>query len=185
MRIIAFGYKKQRGKDTCCNFMKDWLTLNHPELRVRKVGFADKLKDIAYQLYSWAGLQPSHYYETHYHEKEIILPKLGLTPRQIWIGLGNGMREIYDLTWVHYLTKGGLNADVLLIKDCGFTNEAIAVRESGGLLYKIERSNQPMANDPRETELDLWNDWDGIIDNHGTLHDLNTLIEAHASRIFS
>lgn len=176
MKIIAFGYKKQRGKDTSAKFLKDWLHMNHPDLRVRTVGFADKLKDVTHQLYGWAGLQPPIYYETHYAEKEIILPALGMSPRDIWIGGGNKMREIYGPTWIHYITKGGIKCDVLLVKDMGFTNEAIAIREEGGFLCRLNRLGMPMADDPRETELDSWTDWDADLDNNGTLQELNQVI---------
>jgi hypothetical protein len=184
MKIIAFGYKKGRGKDSCCNFMKDWLHRNHPSLRVRKVGFADKLKDVAHQLYGWAGVQPGIYYEAHYKEKEIVLPRLGLSPRDVWIGLGNGCRQVYGPTWIHFITQGGVKCDVLLIKDTGFTNEARAVCESGGLLYKVERDG-PMGTDPREVELDTWEDFTGTLDNTGTLNDLNDAVCGLCEEIFA
>lgn len=183
MKIIAFGFKKGRGKDSCCNFLKDILHRERPELRCRKVGFADKLKDIAHQLYGWAGLQPGIYYETRYKEKEVVLPAIGKSPRQIWIEVGNYMRQVYGHTWIDFITQGGIKADVLLVKDCGFTNEAVRIRESGGLLYRVDREG-PLADDPRETELDAWDDWDGIIDNGGDLNDLHAKMEVEYQRIF-
>lgn len=182
-KIIALGYKKSRGKDSVCNFMKDWLHREHPELKVRKVGFADKLKDIAHQLYGWADLQPGIYYEERYKEKEVVLPKIGLTPRQIWIGLGNSIRDLYEPTWIDYITKGGIKCDVLLIKDMGFTTEATSVRESGGWLLNVERDG-PMADDPRETELDSWTDWDGVLSNHGSLEDLHDVVVKQCERMW-
>jgi len=183
MQIIGVGYKKNRGKDTLCNLIKDCLHRTHPLLKVKKVGFADKLKDIAYQVYGWAGLQPGVYYESHYRAKEEVLPELGLTPRDIWIGIGNGLREIYNPTWIHYLTKTQLRADVILIKDMGFTNEAKEIRESGGLLLQVCRDG-PMSTDAREVELDTWTDWDCLFGNRGTLHDLNLLAEDFCKEYF-
>jgi hypothetical protein len=65
----------------------------------------------------------------------------------------------------------------------GFTNEAVEIEESGGLLYKVDRDG-PMADDPRETELDSWSKWHGTFDNTGTLNDLHGLVEAECERIF-
>lgn len=186
MKIIAFGYKKQRGKDSCCKFLKDWLHMNHPELRVRVAGFADKIKDLSYQLYSWAGMQPPIYYEEHYHEKEVVLPLLGLSPRDIWIALGNKIRDIYSDTWIHYVTKGGINCNVLLVKDCGFTNEATALRVDGAFLCKVNRPDMPIASDPREVELDAWHDWDLVLENDQGLSELNEKVSTQiGERLFS
>lgn len=173
MQIVAIGYKKSRGKDSLANFIKDHLSIHCKGCKVKKIGFADKLKDVCYQLYGWAGLQRGVYYETHYEEKEIILPAIGMSPREIWIKVGNMLREVYGYTWIHYVTKNPQSVDVLLVKDLGFWNEAEEVRTSGddNILVKMDREG-PMASDGRETELDRWSDWDIIAANHGTLQDL-------------
>lgn len=173
MKIVAVGYKKGRGKDSLCNFIQNHLSIHCKGCSVKKVGFADKLKDVCYQLYSWAGLKRGVYYEAHYDEKEKILPALGMSPRDVWIAVGNNLREVYGYTWIHYVTKNPQPVDVLLVKDLGFWNEADEVRATeNGVLVKMEREG-PMAADGRETELDKWSDWDTIVANHGDLHDLN------------
>lgn len=182
--ILAFGYKKQRGKDSICNLIKDHLGVYAPSLTVVKVGFADKLKDICYQLYGWAGLKRGVYYETHYEEKEMLLPRLDFTPRQIWIAVGNALRGVYEATWIDYVLNGGIEADVILIKDMGFTNEALSVRHRDGFLFKLEREG-PLSPDARETELDTWTDWDKIIGNNGSLRDLHTQAVAICTEIFN
>jgi hypothetical protein len=183
MQIVAIGYKKGRGKDSLANFIKDHLSIHCKGCVVKKVGFADKLKDLCFQLYGWAGLQRGVYYETHYEEKEIILPAIGMSPRQIWITVGNALREVYGYTWIHYVTKMPQNVDVLLVKDLGFWNEAEEVRTGDdNILVKMEREG-PMASDGRETELDKWSDWDSIAGNNGSLIDLQriavTICEHH------
>lgn len=174
-KIIGVAFKKQRGKDSFCNFVKNFLQIHCPNCVVKKIGFANKLKDIAFQLYGWSGLQRGVYYEDHYTDKEIILPKINLTPRSIWIRLGNKMREIYSDTWVDFVLKQQ-NVDVLLVNDLGFRNEATAIREAGGILIRIDREG-PIAFDDREIQLDDWHDWDAIISNHGTLYELNEKAE--------
>jgi hypothetical protein len=181
--ILAFGYKKNRGKDSVANFIQDHLSAFAPELKVVKVGFADKLKDIAFQLYGWAGLKRGVYYETHYEEKEMKLPRLDFTPRELWIGTGNKMRDVYGATWIDFVLNGGIKADVILIKDMGYTNEAIAIENRGGFLYKVDRDG-PLDSDPRETELDSWTRWAREIDNSGDLRDLHTQAKGICMEVF-
>ena len=181
--IIGVGYKKGRGKDTFANFMVNWLKKNHPHLKVKKVGFADKLKDISWQLYRWAGLQPGEYYESHYPEKEIVLPAIGMSPRKIWISVGNRMREIYEDTWIDFVLRGGIQADVIIVKDLGFRNEAHKIRACGGYLARMDRDGE-LATDGRETELDGWTDWNFTVGNNSDLRVLYHQAEKIAYTIF-
>ena len=170
MTIIAFGYKKETGKSTAAKLLTTFLRCEHPELIIKQVSFAAKLKDIAYQLYSWGGLKRGLYYENHYREKEIILPCLNLSPRQIWIGVGNKLREVRESTWIDYALN--ITADFIIISDLRFTNEAEAIKKKSGLLVKIDR-DVPKGTDAAEIDLDNYFDWDVTIKNNGTLNQLN------------
>jgi len=188
MLIIGIGYKKGRGKDSSCNLLKDWLSETKPDLKVRKIGFADKLKDIAYQLYSWAGLQPGEFYEsdTGYKLKEVVLPLMCMSPRDIWIGVGNRLRDVYQDTWIAYALYGVKNADVVLIKDLGYPNEGDAIVRAGGFCYNVTRPDQPFGTDGREVSLDGWPNFADTLENNGTLHDLRaTVIQKIGMRHFA
>jgi len=176
MKIVAFGYKKGVGKSTAGKFLATFLKIENPDLKIKQISFAAKLKDISYQLYSWAGIKRGVYYESHYQEKEFILPRLGLSPRQIWIGVGNKLREVYKNTWINFALFG-IKADIIIITDLRFCNEAAAVLETGGRLIKINRHNITQGTDPAEIDLDSWSEWHDIIDNGGSLQDLNSTIE--------
>jgi hypothetical protein len=179
MKIIAFGYKKRAGKDTSAKFLDSFLRVERPGLKVKKVSFASKLKDISWQLFGWAGLQPGIFYETEagIKIKEVVLPKIGKSPRQIWIEVGNKMREVYQDVWIDQALQG-VTADVLIITDLRFTNEANKIRALGGLISKIIREGLPQGTDPAEIDLDDWADWDFIVLNDGTLTNLHDKIEA-------
>lgn len=56
--------------------------------------------------------------------------------------------------------------------DCRFPNEAKAVRDMGGLLWKVERPGHTGSGHVSETALSHWFDWDAVIVNDGTLIDL-------------
>jgi hypothetical protein len=64
-----------------------------------------------------------------------------------------------------------------IITDCRFTNEAIAVKERGGIVLRINRPGVfPINNHPSEIDLDRWN-FDGVINNDGNLNDLYTKVK--------
>jgi hypothetical protein len=141
-----------------------------------RASFADKLKDVAFQLYGWAGLKKGIYYETHYKEKEKVLPELRLSPRDIWIQMGNKMREIYADTWIDFVLKG-VDCDVIIITDLRFRNEAKKLLERGATLVQIHRPGVLRGTDPAEVDLINWGHWDYIINNNGRLTDLNSKIK--------
>ncbi len=170
MKIIAFGHRKGVGKSTASKFLTTHLHCEYPDLKIKEVSFAAKLKDISWQLYGWAGLKRGVYYETHYREKEFKLPKLGFSPRDIWIGVGNKLREVREGTWIDYALN--IKANIIIISDLRFVNEAVAINSLGGQLVKINR-NVPRGTDPAEIDLMNWDIWDHIIDNNGTLNELN------------
>lgn len=165
MKIIAFGHRKNVGKDTAVRFLSQELRLKKPGCNIMVAGFADKVKDIACQLYSWAGLQPKHYYDTNYAEKEVVLPKIGLTPRAIWIGVGNGIRAaVTDRTWAEYLFNQPA-VGFLFINDLRFPTEADHIKQRGGKVFRIDRPDQPKVTDGADEPLEGYDGWDGILLN--------------------
>lgn len=180
MKIIAFGYKKGTGKDTAARFLNTILRMDNG-LMIKQISFAAKLKDVSHQLYGWAGLHPGVYYESHRAEKEIILPQIGLSPREIWIGVGNKLREVYQDTWIHFALHG-VNADILIITDLRFRNEFEAIVKNGGITIKMLRSDISLGTDAAEVELDNVPDsqWKYVVNNNGTLKDLYSKMEKFA-----
>lgn len=179
MILVAFGHRQQVGKDTCAKYLSTILKTETNGLAIKTVGFADKLKDISYELYAWAGMKPRDYYEEHPKEKEVVLPLIGKSPRQIWIELGNKMREIYEPTWIAYVVHGFANkVDVLLVKDLRYPNEMAMARESGAKIVKVERASQPYVPDQADRALRDAPDsaWDTIVNNDGSLNDCYDLV---------
>ena len=172
MKLIGLAYKKGVGKDTLGGFMQTQLRCEHPGMKVKHVSFAAKLKDICFQLYGWAGLERGVYYESHRELKEVVLPLIEISPRQIWIEVGNYLRKVYEATWIDYALHS-VKADVIIITDVRFQNEALAIKAAGGNLIRIDRAGIPQGTDPAETELDRWLAWDYLLDNNGTLRELN------------
>ncbi len=146
--------------------------MSHLRLGIKKSnvqyhGFADKVKDVAYDLYKHRGLLPGDCYENS-PLKEHVIDSIGMSPRQIYIGIGNGLRQLDKMIWVNYLLAN-IHCDICLIKDLRFPEEALAIQERGGLVYKIVRDSVTRQDDGADDPLEDFERWDGVLDNNGTL----------------
>ena len=168
MKIIAFGHKKNVGKDTAARFLASEFRLKYKGSQVIKKGFADKLKDIAHQLYGWAGVKSKEHYDINYNEKEEFIPIIGKTVRQIWIEIGNNIRDVYLHTWVDNVLKG-TSCDLLAIYDLRYPNESYAIQNLGGFCVRIDRSSIEPTSDIADNALDKFDNWDAVIENNGDL----------------
>lgn len=154
--------------------LKTELTIRYPKKQVVKTAFATPLYDIAYKMFSWAGMQTKQYYDEHKHEKEIILEKIGKSPRQILIEIGLKFREVYTDTWLDYTIN--TEADILIITDLRFPNEADKIKKIGGQTVLIIRDVK-MTEDPNDPDNQLNNyGWDIILSNLGTKKELNQTV---------
>lgn len=165
--VIGLGHTKRVGKDTFAHFLMDELSEQAPHVDVIKSSFAHKLKSITHELYRWAGLMPPEFYETPKGEKlrEVILPELDKSPRQIWIDFGTTAvrNQVYERTWVDYLLKNNLGTDLLIVTDVRFPNEAISIQDMGGVLIKVVRDGFPPGKDVADQALIDFNGWNYII----------------------
>jgi len=174
--IIAFGCQKGVGKNTAARILDTELRCCCPGLRIKLTGMASLLKHIAYLLFKQYGLQTEIYYETFYQLKEVPLENISLSPRDIWIQLGNKMREIYPTVWIDALLHD-TETDIIIITDLRYRNEAAILRAHNALLVKIDR-NVPRGNDPAEVDLLNWTDWDYIVDNNKGIQNLGIQIDS-------
>lgn len=166
MKIIAFGHRKFVGKDTAARYLHQQLVTKYQHnKKIVKVGFADKVKDISYQLFSWAGLQESYIYDEYPENKEMLLHKIGKTPRQLWIGVGNGIRTCYDNVWLDYVFNNYF-ADIMIISDLRFPAEANGILKRDGLLYRIDCPWTPVVTDGADEPLANYDKWTGILKNY-------------------
>jgi hypothetical protein len=171
--IIAFGHLKGTGKDTIARYLAACVKTQRPGMTVIKTGFADLLKDVCYMLYGWAGLKPGYEYEDTEGraKKEEVLPALGKSPRRIWIEVGNKIRDVYEDTWIDFVLKG-VSADLLIISDLRYPNEAEKIKAQGGLVFKVTRGSQQYTSDVADDALLDYQGWtDGVL-NDGTLEEL-------------
>lgn len=182
MHIVAFGHRQRCGKDTAALLLANYFKFkSNPTLKVEVVGFADKVKEIAHELYGWCGLQQGYFYERPENAclRERPLAGLNLTPRAIWIGIGIGLRASVDPhVWTDYLFNAtDHHCDLLIVKDMRFPQEANAILSRGGGLYKIERASVPKIDDGADDPLEGFEHWTQIIHNDGSLEEFKSKIE--------
>ena len=178
MKILALGHRKRTGKDTFARFLVTYLRTHTRNLNIQKAGFADKLKDICHQMFNWAGLMDGLYYDANPDQREMPLPKIGKTPREIWIAVGNEFRNVYEHVWIDYLLNKQ-NCDILIVTDLRYPNEFNRVKQLGGLCCKVVRPDLPITHDIADDALQNYEDnkWDHHIINDTDLNSLNRSAE--------
>lgn len=176
MRILAFGHRKRNGKTQSARFAIAYLRLTRPDLKVYTLGFADSIKAIAYKLFSWGGLQTGIYYENNASEIEVALPAIGKSPRQLWDAIGLDGRNLCESVWYELGTRYIPNADIVIFSDNRAVFESNKIIESGGVCVKINRPNMPRGG-PVDDLLNDFTGWYRIIENDGTLKELNDKVK--------
>lgn len=175
MLVIAFGHRKRTGKGTLGQYLATELKLKYPGKRIVQIGFADKVKDVSHQIYGWAGVMPGSYYDTpaNEHLREVILPLIGKSPRDVWIAVGNGLRASLgnEALWLDYAFNHH-KCDVMIFTDLRFPTEAEGVLEHGGWLYRVDRASAPIVTDGADDILKSYDGWTGTFANNGTLNDI-------------
>jgi hypothetical protein len=174
------GHYSRTGKDTLANWAV-YFAKEEWQLNVKKVSFAWKLKDIAHQLYGWAGLREPEFYETPEGAKlrTVTLDGIGLTPIEVWVQLGtNAIREnVYQDTWIDYrLNQDYRGVDLLIIPDARFFNEIEVFVDEGEKRgwdvkhAKVYRHGYGPKDTQPDRELMQYDGWDTCFG--GTMDDL-------------
>lgn len=176
-KIIGFGHHSRVGKDTSAKFLNTILRAQY-KINAIHVSFAWKLKEVCFQLFGWAGHKPPIHYENFPEDRTRVLQAIGKTPLQLWIEVGNKLREVYDNVWVDFALQGQpLTADVIIISDVRFPNEINRIYELGGMCFKVTRSGVPLLDSPSDKALDNWTNWTGVLQNEGTQAELHKLVQ--------
>lgn len=181
--VIGVGHYSRTGKDTFANR----LVVEFVQRKVRAVKrpFAWKLKQIAHELYGWAGVREPEYYDTPEGELErsTILPALGTSVVDTWIYLGNAIRnQVYAETWIQTVLRGN-ESGVVVIPDVRFPNEVDSIRAMGGFLIKVIRPGFPPRDSVSDRTLLGYEDWDLVIGQSGDIRELYEAAETVARSV--
>ena len=178
MKVIAFGHRRDTGKDTCVNFAATHIRFNYQDLSVLKAAFAKPLKDTFYNLYKHTGIRHPEFYDDDRDARDDIIPKLGMSIRDGWIKFSNHVRSYYNHTWIDMLFQDSVDYDILLISDLRYQEEVQAIRDYEHLLVRVDRDEVPKHDDPADSDLADFHEWDHVIENNYGLNELNTQIQA-------
>lgn len=190
--FIGLGHYKRTGKDSFANFLIQEIARFSPQTLVVKRSFAWKLKQICHELYGWAGLREPEFYETKEGEalREIVLPALGKSPRQIWVDFGtDAVRDrVYPDTWRDFVFKadqstGGRQPDVMIVPDVRFPNETAEFEVRNGILIKVVRPGYGPGRNRPDRELLGFDRWTTVIGEEGTMESLHRWAIAWANWI--
>jgi len=184
-RYIGLGHYSRTGKDTLANYLV--LALKRRKITASKVPLAWKLKDIAHQLYGWAGVREPEYYDTKSGEaaRDVKIDALGATPVELWVKLGTpAIREqVYDRTWLDFVLQSDHGVDVVVTPDIRNPNEVDGYLERDALLVKVVRPGVS----PRKTVTDQalvgYKGWHLTVGSTGKLEELYAWSKAIANWI--
>jgi hypothetical protein len=164
-RLIGLSGPARSGKDTIGSMLQS-------AYYVQTLSFAEPIRE---GLRGIMGLTDEHFHGTL---KEVTLPWLGKSPRQLMQTLGTewGRAIINDNIW---LILAGRKIDEwqelrehVVITDVRFENEATFIRERGGVVWHIRRGDAPKVNAHASESGIAVQPEDVVIYNNGTLEDL-------------
>ena len=183
--IIAFAGRKQSGKTTSCEFVKNLFDEHTPLGCSQIYNFADPLKQLCINI---LGLTEEQCYGTDENKNEIVdcyWPGIDarMTAREVLQYVGTDVfrrmqHDVWAAATIRLIQKHGRGLS--LIADCRFPNEVEAVKNAGGLVVKLNR-NLYSSTHASETALDEdqydQSNFDLVIDNPDiSIDDRNKLI---------
>lgn len=177
MKVIGFGHRQRVGKDLACKILFAHIKDKYPHIKTCRCSFGDQIKEIAYQMYKWGGLQPGIYYENHPDEKDQFIPAIGRSPRGIWIELGFAGQQICDKTWPE-MAFADADGDLLLVSDLRRPIETEYVHQFNGICVRIDRPSAKISDDKIDIQLKDHTGWDHIVVNDGTIRNFGDKIRS-------
>lgn len=187
MKKIAIVGKANSGKDTVAKFFGKRLIQAHNANLIRKMAFADPLKEIIRIMFP--GIPRKHLYGSSKYRSEIIpgafKDGIPLTVRQLLLDIGTGLGRGYnDSIWLDNFDKRlsktnqyTRNAPVI-VTDTRFRNEFDLLKDKGFKMVKVIRDTYLNSNHISEVEQESIkdNEFDIIINNNSSLDDLKTTV---------
>lgn len=177
--IVGIGFNMQVGKDTSAEALCR-------ELGFRKLAFADPLRQLAMaadplitsstrtvNVQSGHGRLAWTIQGMGYEAAKAAYPEI----RRFLQALGLGAREVFGEHFWCDQTLGKAERIIMsgghvVIPDVRFRNEADGIKAAGGLLLKITRPGHSGDGHPSETELADYDGWDHVIENNGSIVEL-------------
>lgn len=190
MHVIGLGSTAQVGKDTIAEYLEKKYPLEGPgPYKVKRVAFADKLKEVAMDLFDLT-------HEQCYGPKEIkeaVDSRYNKSPRQILQELGEKLRRhFHESVWVDAVFLSTIPAlaekgyNVFVVSDVRYPNEADKIRESSGTVVRVTRPNSGTsvgADHISEKAMLDYPNFDFHLENDGSLQELYAKVDVMMEEI--
>jgi len=162
-KLIGLGYRARSGKDT----VGGYLCREH---RYTRVGFADKLKQVA------SLITNDDAFDTEFKNEITIF---GITGGQLLQQLGSLMKTLDPAIWTKasHLQAIACTEPYIVVTDVRYKAEAALIKRLGGQLWRIERPGLAYDSHSSETE-GAEVKWDRVIVNNSTLPALFAAVDA-------
>lgn len=185
MILLALSGKKQSGKDTVCQIIKDMLAREASPYSLKHINFADALyKEVAIALWPAIEYSPKaiqgkiDYIKANKDNFRLILQGWGTDYRRKLFG-----KDYWIKKWEQQNRCIGpmhTSTTIVLCSDCRFLNEYETIRRYGGNVWRISRTPGYIDDHPSETELDVTEEQGGFdrhIHNDWSLDTLRKVVE--------
>lgn len=163
MILIGLSGYARSGKDTAAEVLVE-------QYGFTRIAFADKLREVLYKLNPVVGFQGNVYKMTTFPARvqDVIdqhgwdgykETEYGAEIRSLLQRLGTeaGRETLWDSIWVDAALANLSPEGKYVVTDCRFPNEAQAVLDKGGEVWRVSRRGVGPANlHPSETSLDGW-----------------------------
>lgn len=169
--IIAISGYARSGKDTIADILTN--------IGFQKIAFADKLREALYALnpiisFDNISNQPIRYNEIvnliGYERAKTLYPEIRNLLQKLSTQVG---RDILDEDiWINLLTSKLTKNNNWVITDCRFPNEAEAIKNHGGHIWKVIRPDVNAVNSHISEHALKQFSFDQVIVNDGTIEDL-------------
>lgn len=163
--LVGLVGRKRSGKDTLAGFIRE----TDPGVTI--MSFADPLKQACKHAYH---LTDDQLEET----KDVVDPRWGMSPRDMMKSIGTKYFRVEDPGhWIKNLGIRMSGIDSVVVSDVRFHNEALFIRENGGVLVhvsrKIEGNDDDHVSECTSDEIDCGY----YISNNGSLEDLRVQLD--------
>lgn len=188
MEIIALSGFARAGKDSVGNILVE-------EYGFKRVAFADKLREMLYQLNPIVQADFGFEFESDWSGTAFIMLQeaidtygwdgykssvFGTEIRRLLQRLGTeaGRQTLWDSIWIDAALTGHDPDARLVVTDARFINEFDAVVSRGGYVWRVDREGVgPANNHPSETEAVGYDKFSLFIENNGSLDDLESVVK--------
>lgn len=148
-RIIGLLGGAGAGKSTVAKYLRD-------SYNAKIYTLAKPLKEFVGRVFD---LTPEQLYGTQ-EQKETIDPRYGVSPRWLLQRIGTqGFRESFgEDYWVNLCLKNIFedNHPLAVIDDCRFGNEALHIRDAGGVVWRLNSTKRFSDADPNHQSEAEW-----------------------------